>query len=205
MLRVIAGELGGRRLRAPPGMGTRPTTDRVREALFSILGPPPPGARVLDLYAGSGALGIEALSRGAAQALFVEQDARVCRQISDNLASLGLVGRGQVRCGRVLSLLPQLAQSAVRDAPFSWVFADPPYDSNELPALLTQLCRRSLLSHDAQIIVERSRRDADSVAQQIVTSAPASALQLTDSRRYGDTVLLFFALTPPVELPTEGP
>lgn len=205
MLRVIAGELGGRRLRAPPGLRTRPTTDRVREALFNILGPPPPSARVLDLYAGSGALGIEALSRGAAQAIFVEQDARVCRQISDNLASLGLSGRGQVRCGRVLSLVPQLVQNASRIAPFDWVFADPPYDSDELPALLAQLCRLPLLSADAQIIVERSRRDSDSLAQQIVESATEVPLRLTDSRRYGDTALLFFSLTPPGVQPTEGP
>ena len=99
---------------------------------------------MLDLYAGSGALGIEALSRGAAQAIFVEQDARVCRQISDNLASLGLAGRGVVRCGRAVSLLPQLAQSAERVAPFTWVFADPPYDSDELPALMARLGRLSL-------------------------------------------------------------
>lgn len=205
MLRVIAGQLGGRRLRTPSGLSTRPTADRVREALFNILGPPPPSARVLDLYAGSGALGIEALSRGAAQAIFVEQDARVCRQISDNLASLGLAGRGVVRCGRAVSLLPQLAQSAERVAPFSWVFADPPYDSDELPALMARLGRMSLLAADAQIIIERSRRDADSLAQTITSETPQSPFRLTDSRRYGDTVLLFFSLLPPGLQPTEGP
>ncbi len=205
MLRVIAGELGGRRLRAPSGLRTRPTTDRVREALFNILGPPPPSARVLDLYAGSGALGIEALSRGAAQAVFVEQDARACRQISENLRSLGLAGRGSVSSGRVLALLPQLVQSVSRSAPFSWVFADPPYDSDELPRLVAQLCRLPILSGDAQIIVERSRRDADQLAQQLQAVAAESSLQLTDSRRYGDTVLLFLSLTPPGVQPTEGP
>ena len=96
MLRIIAGELGGRRLRTPAGRLTRPTADRVREALFNILGPPPEGAAVLDLYAGSGALGIESLSRGAAHATFVEQDAQVCRTIATNLRELGLAERATV-------------------------------------------------------------------------------------------------------------
>ena len=90
-MRVVAGEFGGRRLRAPRGAGTRPTADRVREALFSMLGDVS-GARVLDLYAGSGALGIEALSRGAASAVFVERDAQAAATIRRNLDELGTEG-----------------------------------------------------------------------------------------------------------------
>src|SRR5437764_414764 len=94
MSRIVAGVLGGRRIVAPPGRGTRPTSDRVREALFSILGADAvEGARVLDLFAGSGALGIEALSRGAASATFVESDPRAAAAIDRNLEELGLVGR----------------------------------------------------------------------------------------------------------------
>ena len=203
MLRVIAGELGGRRLRAPAGLGTRPTADRVRDALFNILGPPPDGAQVLDLYAGSGALGIEALSRGADHALFVDSDARVCRQIRDNLHSLGLACRSTVCCGPVLSLLPQLASKG--RAPFSWVFADPPYASEEPARLLMQLARGPLLSDDAVLVFERAARDADALAQAVEQPALQSQLQLVDRRRYGDTALLFFSKVSLKAQPTEGP
>src|ERR1700712_2454901 len=96
MLRVISGEHGGRRLRTPAGLRTRPTADRVRQALFNILLPPPPGSVVLDLYAGTGALGIEALSRGAARAVFVDDDKVACQVLRDNLRLLGLSGRATV-------------------------------------------------------------------------------------------------------------
>jgi 16S rRNA (guanine966-N2)-methyltransferase len=119
-VRVVAGEFRGRRLVAPRGMRTRPTADRVREALFSMLGDVS-GARVLDLYAGSGALGIEALSRGAESAVFVERDPRAVGVIERNLASLGLDQ-------------PVVRQDAVRfmareRGTFDLVFCDPPYDS----------------------------------------------------------------------------
>jgi len=201
MLRIIAGELGGRRLRAPTGHKTRPTADRVREALFNILGPPSEAAWVLDLYAGSGALGIEALSRGAQHAVFIDADARACRQISDNLRSLGLAARGTVLCGRVLSLLPQLASKPW--GPFAWLFADPPYASDESAQLLALLASCAPLADDAVLVLERAARDADALAQ----TAPAvqSLLTLTDRRRYGDTGLLFFSKMPSSTQPTEGP
>ena len=96
MIRIVAGTLGGRRLRTPPGLTTRPTAERVRQALFNILGPLPPGCTVWDLCAGSGALGIEALSRGAGQAIFVDSDAVACRVLRQNLVDLGLASRTQV-------------------------------------------------------------------------------------------------------------
>jgi 16S rRNA (guanine966-N2)-methyltransferase len=142
-VRVVAGELGGRRLHAPPSRGTRPTADRVREALFSILGDVS-GARVLDLYAGSGALGIEALSRGAAEADFVDSGRRAIDAIMRNLGELGIEGRVHRR-----DALSWLAQAGGGRA-YDLVFCDPPYDSavrlaeplsERLPALLTDSAR----------------------------------------------------------------
>ncbi len=141
-MRVIAGHLGGRRLGAPPGRTTRPTSDRVREALFSMLGGLD-GLAVLDLFAGSGALGIEALSRGARRAVFVERDAGALAALRANLAALGLEEqRAQVRAGDALRAL---RAAAARAETYDLVFLDPPYrhatrlgrDCSELlPALL---------------------------------------------------------------------
>jgi 16S rRNA (guanine966-N2)-methyltransferase len=191
MLRIIAGELGGRRLRAPGGMGTRPTSERVREALFSILtsaaeGAPFDGATVLDLYAGSGALGIEALSRGAAHATFVEQDAVACRTLRENLRGLGLDGRAQVVQRPVRAGLPQV----LSHGPFHFIFADPPYASDELPWLLETLARARALAPRGCLVVERASRDADALAD--ATPDEPAALVLADRRRYGDTALLFY-------------
>jgi 16S rRNA (guanine966-N2)-methyltransferase len=148
-VRVVAGEFRGRRLAAPRGLRTRPTADRVREALFSMLGDVT-GARVLDLYAGSGALGIEALSRGAESAVFVERDARAAGVIERNLASLGL------------------DQQVVRqDAPrflarakgmFDLVFCDPPYDSAGRVAGVLAQRLPALTSDAARIVTESDKR-----------------------------------------------
>ena len=187
MLRIIAGELGGRRLRAPAGMRTRPTADRVRESLFNILALGPDfaseNATVLDLYAGSGALGIEALSRGAARAIFVEQDGVACRTLSQNLRDMQRETRAQVIARPVQKALPML----LAEGPFRLIFADPPYKSDELPWLLGQIARNRALSPHGFLILERATRDADALA-----AAPAEGLSLVDRRRYGDTSLLFY-------------
>lgn len=185
MIRVIAGELGGRRLHTPSGMRTRPTAERVREALFNILGPPPAGAMVLDLYAGSGALGIEALSRGAARAVFVEQDAGALQTLKKNLRTLSLEKRAILLPRPVRSALPLL----LAHAPFQWVFADPPYKSEELPFLLDRFATAALLAPHGLFIVERAARDADSLAESLLSP---SCLKLCDRRQYGDTALLFY-------------
>lgn len=126
MTRVIAGTAGGRRLAVPPGTGTRPTSDRAREGLFStwqsLLGGPLEGDRVLDLYAGSGAIGLEALSRGAAHTLLVEADPRAARTIRENVKSLGLPG-AEVRSGKA----EQIIRTGAPDTPYDLVFLDPPY------------------------------------------------------------------------------
>jgi 16S rRNA (guanine966-N2)-methyltransferase len=148
-VRVVAGEFKGRPLVAPRGQRTRPTADRVREALFAMLGDVS-GARVLDLYAGSGALGIEALSRGAGSAVFVERDPRAAAAIERNLASLGLE-QSVVR------------QDVVRflgraEGPFDLVFCDPPYDSAS--RLAGPLAERlpALTAESARIVTESDKR-----------------------------------------------
>jgi 16S rRNA (guanine(966)-N(2))-methyltransferase RsmD len=171
-MRVVAGRFGGRRLKAPPGAHTRPTSDRVREALFSILGPLA-GERVLDLFAGSGALGIEALSRGAAEVTFVELAPTAVAAIEDNLRALGLDARIERR-----EALAYLAPSgaAPRPGPFDLVFADPPYSC--APGLAARLSRLlpPVLAPDARIVTESDHR------------APLElALPLITERRYGDT------------------
>jgi 16S rRNA (guanine966-N2)-methyltransferase len=149
-LRVVAGDFKGRRLAAPRGTRTRPTADRVREALFSMLGDVD-GARVLDLYAGSGALGIEALSRGAESAVFVERDAQAIAAIERNLAAVG-VEATVVRQDVVRFL-------ARADGAFDLVFCDPPYDSAS--RLAGQLADRlpALCAEDARIVTESDKRN----------------------------------------------
>jgi 16S rRNA (guanine966-N2)-methyltransferase len=173
-MRVIAGTHGGRRLRAPRGVATRPTSDRVREALFSILGPAAvERARVLDLFAGSGALGIEALSRGASGATFVESAATALRALEANVAALRLEAR--VVRGDALRFLDSASADGSH---YDLVFLDPPY---RLAARLAQPLSEALpavLAPGAVVVAESDRR------------APlALELPLEDERRYGDTLI----------------
>jgi 16S rRNA (guanine966-N2)-methyltransferase len=174
-MRVVAGRFGGRRLSAPSGRGTRPTSDRVREALFSILGPLD-GLRVLDLYAGSGALGIEALSRGAERALLVERDPRAVAVIRANLDALGLAEpEASVYAGPARTALRNASDSAET---YDLVFLDPPYRS--APGLGRELSEalRPLVSGGGRVVSESDRR------------APLDlAFPLSDERRYGDTLI----------------
>jgi 16S rRNA (guanine966-N2)-methyltransferase len=157
--RVIAGEAGGRRLAVPDGRETRPTSDRAREGLFgtvaSIVGPLA-GTRVLDLYAGSGAVGLEALSRGASRVLLVESGARATAVIRQNIGALGLPGATLIadRVERVL------AHSPPEDERYDVVFADPPYAmaDAEISRVLSLLTGEGWLARDALVIVERATR-----------------------------------------------
>ena len=173
-MRVIAGHLGGRRLKAPKGRLTRPTSERVREALFAMLGELPGEGSVLDLFAGTGALGIEALSRGAGRAVFVERDAQVVRVLKDNLRSLGLETQAaEVRCADALAAL---RGARGRQETYDLVFIDPPYRrahdlGPELSAVMPSLLRPA-----ARVVVESDRR------------APLElGMQIEQERRYGDT------------------
>jgi 16S rRNA (guanine966-N2)-methyltransferase len=157
--RIVAGSAGGRRLAVPAGRGTRPTGDRVREGLFAtvtaILGSLA-GARALDLYAGSGAVGLEALSRGAEEVLFVEADAAAVRVIRGNIEAVGLPG-ARVLADRVERVL---ARGPGAERPLDFVFADPPYltPAAEVQRVLGTLRARGWLAPGALVVVERSAR-----------------------------------------------
>ncbi|WP_116948192.1 16S rRNA (guanine(966)-N(2))-methyltransferase RsmD [Jiangella endophytica] len=181
MTRIVAGTAGGRRLSVPPGNRTRPTSDRVREALFasleSALGGLT-GLRVLDLYAGSGALGLEALSRGAEHCLMVESDARAAAVIRANVKAVGLPGAVVAASAveRVLATPP--------DAPYDVVLADPPYAmvDAELSGVLVFLTA-GWLAPEALVVVERDRRSAPVTWPDDIVGGR--------ERRYGETVLWY--------------
>jgi 16S rRNA (guanine966-N2)-methyltransferase len=189
--RVIAGRAAGRRL-ATSGLGTRPLTDRVKEALFAILEPSLPGARFLDLCAGTGAGGIEALSRGAAAAVMVEQDAHACQTIARNLERTGLAGPAAVvvraEVGAWLAGVTRSPADRPAGGPFDLVLVDPPYDDRGLlVAVLTTLGGRSL---DALLA-----SNALIVAKHFWRTAPPAGIGLLRSireRRFGETTLTFY-------------
>jgi 16S rRNA (guanine(966)-N(2))-methyltransferase RsmD len=178
-MRLTGGLDRGRRLRAPRGAGTRPTGAKVREAIFNILGPTPQEP-VLDLFAGTGALGLEALSRGATAAVFVEREARALAALHRNLKDLGLSGRGRVMGTEVLAALQKLADAG----PFGWVFLDPPYAAGVVEPVLSVLAGGDLLASGAVIIVEHDKRH--------VPPESVGGLHLTDRRFYGDTGVSFY-------------
>lgn len=186
MTRIVAGSAGGRRLAVPKGAGTRPTTDRAREALFATLGTLTDldGARVLDLYAGSGAVGLEALSRGAATAVLVESDRDAARVVSDNVRALGLPGAQVVR-SPVRRYLAAPADPPADQGGYDVVFADPPYTlpDSEVAAVLTDLAAGRWLADDAVVVVERASRGNP-------PDWPAG-IEPIKERRYGEGVLWY--------------
>jgi 16S rRNA (guanine(966)-N(2))-methyltransferase RsmD len=172
-MRVVAGRFGGRRLRAPAGRATRPTSDRVREALFSILGERVVAAQVLDLFAGSGALGLEALSRGAAAATFVDSAPAAIRAVGDNLEALET--GAEVRRQDALRFLDDAARAGRH---YDLVFLDPPYRLAERLGRPLSDALPAVLAPSAVVVAESDRR------------APlALTLRLHDERRYGDTLI----------------
>jgi len=177
-MRLTGGLDRGRRLFVPRGSRTRPTASKVREAIFNILGPPP--GPVLDLYAGSGALGLEALSRGAASAVFVERDGAALSALRRNLRESGVEGRGRVVAGDVRTAVRKLSAAGQR---FSWVFLDPPY-VKDTAGVLAELSGGDILTGCAVVVVEHDRRHPP--------PASVGCLFLTDRRQYGDTELSFF-------------
>jgi 16S rRNA (guanine966-N2)-methyltransferase len=188
MTRIISGSAGGRRIQTPAGSATRPTSDRVREALFSRLEHREllDGAKVLDLYAGSGALGLEAASRGAALVLLVESHKAAAKVIRANIDVLGLRG-ARVIVDTVERALAAGPPGGIR---MDLVLIDPPYDVSEdaLGAVLAALVEREWLARDAFVVVERSSRSPQ-------PSWP-EGLELSGEKRYGETTMWF--AEPPV-------
>jgi len=183
MTRIISGAARGRRLAVPPGTSTRPTSDRAREALFSTIEAlirSFAGARVLDLYAGSGAVGLEALSRGADHALLVESDAGAARTIRSNAATTGLVG-ADVRAERV----ELLVAGGAPGSPYDVVFVDPPYDvaDDAVRVVIADLLDGTWLADGALVIVERATRGGE-------WRWPAG-VEADRSRRYGEATLWY--------------
>lgn len=181
MPRVIAGVAGGIPLKAPPGDGTRPTTDRTKESVFNMIQADIPEAQVLDLFAGSGGLGIEALSRGAAFAVFVEADRTVCDLILQNLKKTRLSDQAEVMCRDVGLAIRQLALEGRK---FHLVFADAPYRRDFVLKTLLLLDENDIMMHDGMAVVEHHREE----------SPPQSVARwlLERRREYGETVFSFY-------------
>jgi 16S rRNA (guanine966-N2)-methyltransferase len=179
-MRIIGGESRGRAIRLPGGCRIRPTTDRVKGALFNILGSPE-GKSFLDLFAGCGNVGLEALSRGARGAVFVEKDLRLIETIKENLRLFGFDGRAEVIAADAEAGIRRLRKKGDR---FDLLFADPPYESGFLTRIVTCLGQGELLTENGIIILQHSLREP---LEQSVTGALTAA----DKRRYGDTLLSF--------------
>lgn len=184
-MRVTGGRLRSRRLQSPP-RGVRPTADRVREAIFARIGDLT-GAAVADLYAGTGALGIEAISRGAEMVVFVERAARCLSVLRRNLADLGLDTGVRVEAGDVSRVLRDLG---CRGARFDLILLDPPYRSTEARRALTALTAARVLAEGAVVVVESGRRHPVPVV---------AGFTPVDERRYGDTVVTQLAVAAETE------
>ncbi len=181
-MRVITGSAKGRRLKMPKGGQTRPAMDKVKEATFNIISSLVPGYRFLDLFAGSGSLGIEALSRGAAYAAFVDMSRECYKTIISNLELTRLSNKGKVYCMDCLKYL-----KTVSDEPFDVVFIDPPYLKGFLNPILEYLPQCKLFTPETLFIIERQKKDLIGIEEMPV-------YKLLDERNFGDTVLTFFRI-----------
>ncbi|MCL1787626.1 MAG: 16S rRNA (guanine(966)-N(2))-methyltransferase RsmD [Defluviitaleaceae bacterium] len=183
-MRIIAGSAKRTHLVAPKGLDTRPTADMAKESLFNIIAADISGTRFLDLYCGSGAIGLEALSRGAKEAVFVDSGKPAVAATTQNLEKTRLTQRGQVLDMPVAKAISMLDSSG---QVFDIIFLDPPYDTGLLPQTLTQLAATNLL-HPASIIIA----ETDAKIYEANPFATPSALELTDTRLYGRTCFLFY-------------
>lgn len=180
-MRVIAGQARGMRLAVPRGRQVRPTSDRVRESLFNIMAAQVPGTDILDLFAGSGSVGVEALSRGARAAVFVELDPGAAAAIRQNLARTGQAGRAEVRVQHCLVAVRQLGRQGRR---FGIIFLDPPYGRNWPGLTLKVIARSRILAPGGVVVAEHGVRE-DLPVQ-------VEDLELTRQNSYGDTALSFY-------------
>jgi len=180
-MRVIAGEAKGRRLKMLSHGGIRPTSDRVKESLFDIIGGRACGARILDLFAGTGNLGIEALSRGASFAIFVEKTKKAAALIRENLTLTGLIARAEVWQTDAKAALPSLCS---RECFFDLIFLDPPYGYQFTGEVIDALTRGRLVASSGLVIFEHHKKDR--------LLQGTMDLHRVDERKFGDTVLTFF-------------
>ncbi len=193
-MRIIAGAYKGRRLTTPRGETTRPTADQVRIALLDALMPWLPEARVLDLFAGAGGVGLEALSRGAAHATFVERDARAVQALRANVTGLGVERAARVVRGDVRRALQTLRREAER---FDVVFLDPPYEGDDVASTLDALGGAELLGGGAVVVAQHRTKRA--------RAASVGALSAFRTRRFGETTLTFFRRAAADEGRASGP
>ena len=184
-MRVVAGKWGGRTIRAPRGLSVRPTTDRVREAVFAILGDDVKGSVVLDLFAGTGAMAIESLSRGAAGAVLVESSPAALGALRANLASLEVAGAVCLP----LDYREAVRRLSAKGRTFDLVFLDPPYGEGLVGRAAELLSRAGILAPGAVVVAERASRDP-------VEALPAAGRERAD-RRYGDTRITLYDIHGP--------
>lgn len=180
-MRIVAGDYGGRRLKAVPGMKTRPTTDKVKEAMFNIIGPYFDGGKVLDLFAGSGGLSIEAVSRGAEKATLVDRQYQAIKTIKENIAVTKEAERFEVLKGDANKMLLKLAKDK---RTFDYIFLDPPYKEQQIIELMQKLSDLALLNDDALIICETD--------QQAKLPAEVPNFAFIKQADYGITELTFY-------------
>ncbi|HSL91736.1 MAG TPA: 16S rRNA (guanine(966)-N(2))-methyltransferase RsmD [Candidatus Limnocylindrales bacterium] len=183
-MRIVAGKWRGRPLRAPKGLAVRPTSDRVREAIFDILGGGVEGASVLDLFAGSGALGLEAISRGASRGVFVESDPAAFGFLRKNIESLG-AGEAEAI---LLDYRQALRRLGARSMRFDLVFLDPPYGKGLAADAAARLSRAEIVAPGGTVAVEEAVRTPE--------AAFPEAWELSADRRYGDTRVMLFRVSP---------
>jgi 16S rRNA (guanine966-N2)-methyltransferase len=185
-MRIITGRSKGRRLVTPKGLSLRPTSDRVKESIFNILGKEVVGKIILDLFAGTGNLGIEALSRGAERALFVERGRKALRLIQKNLIQCGLEGRSEIFSKDVIRAIGILKE---RGDLFDLILMDPPYEKGLIQKTLMKLQSHRIYHEDSILIIQHDRREPlpETVERWI----------LIRQRRIGDTMISF--LTPVIQ------
>ncbi len=188
-MRIIGGSAKGTKLKTPKGASVRPTADRVKEALFSIIAPRLPGSVFLDLFAGSGAVGIEALSRGAGECVFVENKKENTALIKENLSKTGLSKYSRVIFKDTKKAINILARQAFKA---DLIYLDPPYVSQEIPEVINQLLEMNIFNENSLTIVEHSHRNVRWMEKL------ATSLHFTAQKKYGDTCLTFIQVSSPL-------
>ncbi|MDD3652933.1 MAG: 16S rRNA (guanine(966)-N(2))-methyltransferase RsmD [Desulfotomaculaceae bacterium] len=183
MLRVIAGSAKKRQLKSPRGLSVRPTTARVKEALFNILRPLIEGSYFLDLFAGSGNIGIEALSRGALRTVFVEKKIENINIIRQNLSITGLITKADIRCASVDQALQLLGREGQK---FDIIFMDPPYYDNLILGTLRGILINNLLVRKGTVVIESSKKD--------ILPPEVVSIKLLRQEKYGDNLLSFYTM-----------